>query len=255
MSAGLGIEEKLSSTQAMLCPCCGRTILRVASECGCGARFVGEPLDHPPIHVQRLGPALTAVALLLLVVMAGIGVTKWLAFAGLLVIWAAWRAVRLARRDPKWYGGYKTAATTLTVSLAAGATLAAYGIAHVPQAWDNYRLRQKAFTQSEMHHVANLLEEYKRANSGYPKDVQEYKKVIGESLPADYWDSGLKYQGYPGALADRSVRNIRVPIDNFELRSAGPDGIIDTDDDIIMRDGIFFTNAEIKKQPVTQQLR
>ena len=106
-----------------------------------------------------------------------------------------------------------------------------------------------------MHHVANLLEEYRRTNNGYPKDAQEYKRVIGESLPADYWDSGLKYQGYAGALADRSVRSIRVPIDNFELRSAGRDGILDTDDDIIMRDGIFFTDAEIKKQPITQQLR
>ena len=86
----------------MLCPCCGGMILSNASHCGCGARFVGKPLDETPINVQRLGPALTAVALLLLVVTVGIGITKWLSFAGLLVIWASWRAVRLARRDPKW---------------------------------------------------------------------------------------------------------------------------------------------------------
>ena len=249
----------------MLCPCCGGEILCSASRCECGARFVGAPLDETPIHVQRLGPALTAVALLLLVVTVAIGITKWLAFAGLLVVWAAWRAFRLAKHDPKWYGGYRTATTTLVISLTACAALAAYGISRVPRAWDNYWLRQKAFTQSEMHRVANLLEEYKSVNGRYPKDAQEYRKLIGELLPADYWDSGLKYQGYQGAIADRSARNIRVdsqtvlsmnlPIDNFELRSAGPDGILDTDDDIIMRDGIFFTDAEIKKQPITQQLR
>lgn len=239
----------------MLCPCCGATILRVASECGCGARFVGEPLDETPIKVLRLGPAMTAVALLMLVVVAALVATKWLAFAAVLVIWAAWRAVRLARRDPQWYGGYKTATATLAVTIAASATLAAYGIAHIPQAWDNYWLRQTAATQSTMHHVASLLEEYKRINGAYPKDAQEYKKVTGESLPADYWERSVKYQSYPGAIADRSIRTTVVAFNNFELRSAGPDGIEGTDDDIIMRDGIFFTNAELKKQPVAQQLR
>ena len=239
----------------MLCPCCGGTILRVASVCDCGARFVGEPLDETPIQVQRLGPAMTAVALLMLVVAAAAVATKWLAFAAVLVIWAAWRAVRLALRNPQWYGGYKTAVTTLAITIVAGASLAAYGIAHIPQAWDNYLRRQTAATQAGMHHVANLLEEYKQTNSSYPKDAQEYRKVIGESLPADYLERSVKYQSYPGAIADRSVRTTVVTFSNFELRSAGADGIDGTDDDIIMRDGIFFTNAEIKKQPIAQQLR
>lgn len=241
----------------MLCPCCGGTILRVASQCECGARFVGEPLDETPIQVQRLGPAMTAVALLMLVAAASAIATKWLAFAAALVIWAAWRAVRLAKRNPDWYGGYKTAVTTLAITTAAAASLAAYGIARIPQAWDNYLLRQKAATQSGMLHVANLLEEYKLANGFYPKDAQEYKKLIGESLPTDYWDRTIKYQSKTGAIAERreSIESIGLPLNNFELRSAGPDGIDGTDDDIVLRDGIFFTNSEIKKQPVAQQLR
>ena len=254
MSSRLGIDK---STQAMLCPCCGRTISRVDNQCGCGARFVGEPLDETPVKVQRLGPVMTSVALLLLTVTAGIAVTKWLAFAGVLVIWAAWRAVRLAKRDSEQYGGYKTAAATLAVSIAAGATLAGYGIARIPQAWDNYLVRQTAFTQSEMHHVATLLEEYKRANGAYPKDAQEFKKVLGESLPADYWERTIKYQGKIGDIAERkeSIQKTGLPLNNFELRSAGPDGIIGNDDDIVMRDGIFLTISEMKRLPVTQQLR
>jgi len=241
----------------MLCPCCGGTILRGARECGCGGRFVGEPLDEIPIKIQRLGPAMISVALLLLVVAAAIIATKWLAFAAGLVIWAAWRAVRLARRDPQWYGGYKTAATTLAITIAASATLAAYGISRIPQAWDNYWLRQTAATQAAMHHVANLLEEYKQANGSYPKDAQEFKKATGESLPADYWERSIKYQGKTGAIAERkeSIERSGLPLNNFELRSAGPDGIIGTDDDIVMRDGVLFTNAELKKQPAAQQLR
>jgi hypothetical protein len=46
----------------------------------------------------------------------------------------------------------------------------------------------------------------------------------------------------------------KPPIQNstFELHSAGPDGIEGTDDDIIMRDGVFYTSAEIKKLPAVR---
>jgi hypothetical protein len=241
----------------MLCPCCGGTVVRTAVQCGCGARFVGEPLDEIPIKVQRLGPAMTSVALLALVVTAALVATKWLAFAAVVVIWSAWRAMRLARRDSEWYGGYKTAVATLSVTIAASAVLAAYGVAHIPQAFENYRLRQIAATQASMYHVANQLEEYRRtvSHGAYPSTTQEFKKAIGESLPADYWEQSIKYQSYIAPVADGSLGASLFSANNFELRSAGPDGIIGTDDDIIMRDGIFFTNSEIKNQPVVQQLR
>ncbi|MEK6285081.1 MAG: hypothetical protein AABO57_05015 [Acidobacteriota bacterium] len=257
MTSRLEIQKKVNSTQAMLCPCCGALVLRGARQCGCGARFVGEPLDETPIKVQRLGPAFTSVVLLILVVGAALVATKWLALAGLLVIWSAWRAVRLARQDPGWYGGYKTAAATLAVTTAASLVLAAYGIAHIPQALDNYLLRQRAATNSAMYYVASLLEEYKRndPNGSYPRNAQEYKRAIGESLPADYWDRSIKYQSYAGAIADRSIETTVIQFRNFELRSAGPDGVVGTDDDIVMRDGTLFTNSEVKNQPAVQQLR
>ncbi len=254
MSAKLEIQEK--SMQPMLCPCCGGDVFRGARECGCGARFVGEPLDETPIKVQRLGPAMTSVALLGLVVAAAIVATKWMAVAAVLVMWSAWRAMRLARSDAEWYGGYKTAAATLSLTIAGGLVLAAYGIAHVPQAFENYRLRQVAATQSSMHHVASLLEEYKlKVGHGAYPGTPEFKKVMGESLPTDYWDSSIRYQPRTDPLADSGIGITGVPNSNFELRSAGADGIVGTDDDIIMRDGIFFTNSEVKRQTVVQQLR
>ncbi|PYT05700.1 MAG: hypothetical protein DMF60_11105 [Acidobacteria bacterium] len=254
MSSRLGIQEKSNNTQEMLCPCCGGTILRQAVQCGCGARFVGQPLDEIPIKVQRLGPAMTSVALLALVVTASLVATKWLSFAAVVVIWSAWRAVRLARRDAEWYGGYKTAVATLSLTIAASAALAAYGIAHIPQALENYQLRQIAATEAAMHHVANLLEEYQLANGGaYPRTVQELKKETGESLPADYWDRSIKYESGFAARADRSIGNTPMSANNFELRSAGPDGIVGTDDDIVMRDGIIFTSSSVKNHSAVQQ--
>ena len=256
MSSRLGIQEKSNNIQEMLCPCCGGTILRGALQCGCGARFVGEPLDEIPIKVQRLGPAMTCVALLALVVAAALVATKWLAFAAVVVIWSAWRAVRLAKRDAEWYGGYKTAVATLSLTIAGSATLAAYGIAHIPQAFENYQLRQIAATEAAMHHVANLLEEYQLANKGaYPSNspgVQEGNwRVVARRL------LGPKHQVSELHWRLRGPLRSRLPTlsaNNFELRSAGPDGIVGTDDDIIMRDGIL-TNSEVKNQPVGQQLR
>jgi hypothetical protein len=256
VSLRLGIEEKSNNTQEMLCPCCGRSILRRALQCDCGARFVGEPLDEIPITVQRLGPAMTSVALLALVVIAALVATKWLAFAAVVVMWSAWRAVRLARRDSEWYGGYKTAIVTLSLTIAGSAALSAYGVAHIPQALQNYQLRQIAATEAAMHHVANLLEEYQLANQGaYPKNAQEFKKATGESLPADYWEQSIKYQSRFADLADSSIGFTPMSANNFELRSAGSDGIVGTDDDIVMRDGIILINSSLKNHSALQQSR
>jgi hypothetical protein len=255
VSLRLGIEEKSTNTQEMLCPCCGRSILRRELQCGCGARFVGEPLDEIPIKVQRLGPAMTSVALLALVVIAALVATKWLAFGAVVVMWSAWRAVRLARRDSEWYGGYKTAVVTLTLTIAGSAALAAYGVAHIPQAFENYKLRQVAATQASIYHLASLLAEYQLTNDAYPLNAQEFKKVIGDSLATDYWEQTIKYQPRTSDRADRSIGMTGMPADNFELRSAGPDGIVGTDDDIVMRDGIILTNSSLKNHSALQQSR
>lgn len=254
MAAKLGIQEQ--SALRMLCPCCGAAILCSAPQCNCGARFVGAPLDETPIRVQRLGPAFTSVAIFALVVGAAVVATKWLAFAAVLVIWAALRAFRLAKRTPELYGGYRTAAITLAVTIAGGAALAAYGISRVPQALDNYKVRQIAATQAAMYHVANSLEEYKRAGS-YPRNAQEYAKAIGESIPADYWGRSLKYQSKTGDIAETRIRSQAsgLPLSNFELRSAGPDGIVGTEDDIVMRDGIIMAASDLKDPRVSQPLR
>jgi len=255
VSRKLGIQE--GSTQLMLCPCCGTTIVRGINDCLCGARFVGEPLDQTPIRIQRFGPVITSVALLILLIGACLIATKWLAFAAVFVIWSARRAVGLAKKDSECYGGYKTAAATLVITLAGSLALAGYGIAHIPKALENYKIRQMASTEATMRHEAGLLEEYKRTigNGSYPLNGQEFKKVTNEPLPSDYWGAGIKYEGVSGYLAERRLANNPVPITHFELRSAGPDGIMGTDDDVIMRDGIFFTNAELKQQGAAQQLR
>jgi hypothetical protein len=236
----------------MLCPCCGNDIPLGAPVCRCGARFVGEPLDETPFKVQRLGPVMVAVGLLALVAVSALIFTKWLALAGVLVFWAARRAMKLARREPEEYGGYRTAAATLIIALTAGAVAAGYSIAYIPKFLEGRQAKRDAYTRAEIYRVASRLEAYKRSYNSYPSTMQEYRKAINEHLPADYWENDIKYQGYTEAIVNKAPGVTGITFVNFELRSAGPDEIEGTDDDIIMRDGVFFTNEEAKRQPVAR---
>jgi hypothetical protein len=114
-----------------------------------------------------------------------------------------------------------------------------------------------------MYHYYGALEEYKSRFGSFPKNAQDFGRLTGVSLPADDWDRGIKYQSYTDAIAGRLIGangesligGNGVPFSNFELRSAGPDGILGNDDDVVMRDGLFFNNSEVKKLPTTQALR
>lgn len=236
----------------MLCPCCGKDIAVDARRCHCGARFVGQPLDDAPIQVKRFGPVATAILLLVMVACAVLIISKWMALAVILTLWSSWRAVNLARRSPDWYGGYRAAMATFVVAVIGGVVAGGYGITRIPKYFESLETRRTASTQAAMYHVASLLEDYKRAYGSYPRNLQEFRKVVSETLPADYWNKSIKYQSYTEAIADGSIVRTGLPFNNFELRSAGPDGKEGTDDDIIMRDGAFFTSAEIKRQPIVR---
>jgi type II secretory pathway pseudopilin PulG len=248
----------------MLCPCCGDRIQLGARSCSCGARIVGKPLDQPPIKVRRFGPAITSVASLGLAIASSLLFSYWMALSGIVVALVAHRAIRLAKREPDLYAGQAAAATVFAITLLAGIGASIYFAAHIPDYIQQRRLRQEAATRAAMLHLAGLLEEYKSKHGSYPTNIEALKKEVNEPLPLDYWEKSLRYQSYTEAIAAREVgapdhikRRLSgesdelevggITFNNFELRSAGPDGKMGTDDDIIMRDGIFFTSSEIKK--------
>ena len=234
----------------MLCPCCGSDMLVGAFDCRCGARFVGEPLSDPAIKLQRFGPAITAVALLVIVVAAALLFTKFLAIAAVLVVLAARKAMRLAQRDPESYGGYRTAAATLAVTLTAGAVSGGFAIASIPKMIEDRKAKRTAATCAPMYRYYQLIEEYKVQTGSYPQDEATVKRFITPSLPRDYWNKAIAYQGRTDFMVGTKTQRTGVPTNNFELRSAGPDEKLDTDDDIVMIDGIFYTNAEARKKAV-----
>ena len=255
MNSNFGIETQTAAKQ-MLCPCCGAEIALGIAACDCGARFVGRPFDETPVKIRRFGPAATSALLLLVAVGLTAIATKWLAPLAIVPAWFAWRAVRLEKSDPDGYGGRRVAVATLTLAIIGGLGMATYGISYIPRAVENYRVRRAAATEATMHHVAAILEEYKAANGGYPEDMAAFKKLMNGEVPADYWEKMIHYQSYLEPLAriegPRMSGKPPIQYSTFELRSAGADGIEGTDDDIIMRDGVFYTSAEIKKLPAVR---
>ncbi|MFL6215768.1 MAG: type II secretion system protein GspG [Blastocatellia bacterium] len=255
MNSNFGIEVQ-AVAKRMPCPCCGAQIALGVAACNCGARFVGRPFDETPAKIRRFGPAATSALLLVLAIGLTAIATKWLAPLALVPAWFALRALRLEKSDPDGYGGRRVAAATLTLAILGSAGMATYGISYIPRAIENYRIRRAAATEAKMHHIAAILEEYKAANNGYPDDIAAYKKLLNGEVPADYWEKAIRYQSYLEPLARndglRTPGKPPIQYSTFELRSAGPDGIEGTDDDIIMRDGVFYTSAEIKKLPAVR---
>jgi hypothetical protein len=205
--------------------------------------------------------------LCLAVVGASLVLTKWLALAGIIALWYSWRAMRLARNNPQEYGGYRTATALLIVTAASGAVASGFGIEYISHYPENRRIRQQAANDAIIRHQLGLLEGYKFINGSYPED----QTFFGPSMPKDYWGNPLSYESVgetagmtpTETIATRTssqasarvgdlprARNTRVAAistTNFTLRSAGPDGKMGTEDDVVMRDGIFITNTEIKK--------
>lgn len=236
----------------MLCPCCGVEMQLQALECGCGARIVGEPLAEQPFKVKRYGPVMGVVGAMFAVVTASLVFTLWAACSAVVIVWLAVRAIRLSKREPDLYGGYRLTAAVLALTVTAGAVVAGYELYRFPEFLQNRKIRQAAQTEATMYHIYAVLEDYKAKNGSYPANGEAIRKLIGSDLPADFWDQSIRYRSYTEAVAAASLGSDHpgIQLYNFELRSAGPDGKLGTDDDIVMRDGVLCTSREILTQPI-----
>ena len=234
----------------MLCPCCACRMEPGALECSCGARIVGDPLGETPFKVRRYGPIMIAVAALAAVSAAALIFSSWLALAAVLPILLCRRALLLAKRNPDLYGGYKTATASLALTLLASAALSSYAIIRVPDYLEKRKIRARAAQQAIMLHIAVLLEQYRTKSGSYPRDLESIKaEMDGWSLPADFWTRSIKYRPYTEQVASTSLHKggdppIGVVYNDFELKLAGPDESLGTQDDIFMRDGLFYPNPD-----------
>ncbi|HEU4386796.1 MAG TPA: hypothetical protein VFV34_03295 [Blastocatellia bacterium] len=239
----------------MLCPCCGDEMSVQARICDCGARIVGEPLGGPITKIQVYGPVVLAFSLFAVVVTAAAVWTLWTAVAGVVVLAAAHRATKLARQSPDSYGGYRVAVGLLLVTAVSGAVLTGFGISRIPRYLSKRADAERAQTAAAMIEYSIYLEKYRAENGGkYPPTDEDLRKFASQTLPLDSWDIPVTYNAYTEGIAEAASRQNGSPgpiaaNENFELRSAGPDGKIGTDDDIVMRDGVFCSSLDVLRNP------
>ena len=237
----------------MLCPCCATRMQPGAIVCSCGARIVGDPLGGTPFRVRRYGPVMIAVGATTAVTTAALLFSSWLALAAVFPILLSNRAFRLAKRDPALYGGYRTAAGSLALCLIASFTLVSYAIVGISDFLEKREIRERAAEQARGLHVAGLLEQYRAQHDGsYPATLEPIREKDNGSLPAEFWSKMIRYEPQYGPIAARGGLG-SVQVSDFELRLAGPDGIMGTEDDIVMRDGIFYSNPDPIKAPSAKE--
>jgi hypothetical protein len=158
-----------------------------------------------------------------------------LAFIGL---WLGRRAVKLARRDPARVGGLRLARSSYALSLLLFLSFGAAAVSSIPRAIEQGRARRLAATRAAFYQLHSALNKYYREHGTNPPELADLLRESKERLPqVDYWERAIVYS--PGSLI--AAKDGPPAFSNYELRSAGPDGILDTADDIIMRDGVIVT--------------
>jgi hypothetical protein len=222
-----------------------------AGRCDCGARFVGEPLLEPPAPEPTLGAAIASVAFAV-ASLASLWSRPFVALAPLAILTGV-RAARAVRRDPARHGGRRTAAAAIALGSAVVIGVGGLLVARVPRALENRREASLAATRAEMYHMAGLIQRYHDAYGVYPDRMSDLSRVEGvASVPEsrDSWDHRILYSGYTSSIAS-SGGGLTLNA-NFELRSPGPDGVPNTPDDLIMRDGaIVDASSAAPSLPVT----
>ena len=161
--------------------------------------------------------------------------------------WAL-RARRLAKQQPREYGGLKLAHASMLLSILLFVTFSAAGLAGIPQAIERGRLRHAAATRAMMYDHASALQQYYREYGTFPREAADLARIKANNAPqADYWEKQFKYAPFSTVAS----RNNALGFSNFTLTSAGPDGEFGTSDDILMIDGIVVDKPSETELPAS----
>jgi phosphatidylglycerophosphate synthase len=244
---GLKLKLERMKAEQTVCPCCGKETLSRAGACPCGARAVGLPLIEPERIVPKLGLPITSL------VFGAAGLLMlWIKPLGLIallgVYWAA-KGLRRHRADASRYGGRRTALAGLVLSVLMVGVTVGLMAAGIPKAIRNYHARRFHTTVGHMENLSGLLREYRRQYGTYPRELLDLRLITAASLPtADFWEQEFRYTSTSLVAAKKRWL---APLSNYEIRSAGGDGLFGTPDDIIMQDDHLIGPGETN--PVLQE--
>jgi hypothetical protein len=229
----------------MLCPCCGRPAGDLRRGCACGAQAVGEPDTTPIAPVRRMGPAMFAFGCSALAL--GCFVTKLLLPVLALGLFLSFRACRQIRADRVQFGGARLAVGGAVVSAAVAVTLGVSGSVKAVRWYEGLAEGERAATRARMMELAIAFHEYKRVHGAFPGQLDELRAEGLLSGPTvDFWGKALSYRP-TGQIAAVEVTGRRATtvvasgpaLTQYQLTSAGADGILGTKDDIVLSDNVF----------------
>ena len=148
----------------------------------------------------------------------------------------AWVAARQAQIMPLQFGGLLTARLSFALATLLFAGFAAAGVSGIPNMIELGRERHLAATRASMYEQAAALYSFSRENGTYPQERTELSAPLPQ---ADYWENEFKYEPF-GTVASNATGVIGgVGFNSYTLRSAGPDGVLATADDLVLIDGVI----------------
>lgn len=216
--------------------------------CACGARLVGEPLLDPPSPKPMVGSAVASILFAMLALMS-VWFRPMLVFAVFAIV-ASVRALRAASANPARFGGGRMARTGLALGCVALVGVGSWWAAGIPRAIERGREQQAAATRAEMYRLSSRMIAYRARFGAFPSRLSDLERLddSGSALVArDAWEQRIAYAAFTSGIASRGRT---LPLNaNFELRSPGADGVPNTSDDIVMRDGQIVDAGAVEAAP------
>ncbi len=245
------------------CPSCGRRVALEATACACGARWVASQPTGPEFRVPRVGMPVAAVSVIALTILieaillaheAYVSPFVWAEAIGstlvylarffvpvlLVAAYLAYRGSRQAQRAPDRYGGGRLARAGLVAALLLLAVHAGVFLTRAPRLIENRRIRQEAATRANLYRLAWAIEAYRQQYGTYPRRLIDLQEMDPHLKPAvDAWGREFVYSTISGDVAAAAP----MPFQRYQLVSKGPDGILGTADDIVLRDDVLLSGG------------
>jgi hypothetical protein len=187
------------------------------------------------------------------------------------LIWLSARAARKIRRAPERFAGRRVADAAFAAALAAFVLSAGLIGVTVPERLEQRRLAWEAQRQAPLNTARRALVEYFIRYKTYPAGVDDLRKLPDadgsialalEQMSDDGYSVSAQKASLPAAQTRklRGVRlqqialrgdnlddtaNDRISFTNYTLRLPGEDNTLNTDDDLVMRDGVVLDRAQV----------
>ncbi len=164
-------------------------------------------------------------------------------------IWLARRATRLIKSDSAGFGGMRMARASYFLSIGLLIVFSAVTISSIPREIAKMKAQHAAATRALMYELhAQALQRYYKEYGGYPRELDKdyLSRVNAEETPrSDYWGGSFDYK--PVAVV--ASKGAAAPYSDYALRSAGPDGKLGTEDDIVMVNGVIVDTQNEPDSP------